>query len=238
MDLEQVLKTLKSRANPRNVEGMARYGINPDMALGITVTELRKVAREIGKDHSLALELWGTGIHEARILAAIIDDPALVTRAQMELWVKGFNSWDLCDQACTCLFDMTPFAFEKAVEWSHRRGEFVKRAGFALMAGLAVHHESGSDADFLPFLEHIEREAVDERHYVKKGVNWALRNIGKRSKSLNRAAIRSAIKISKVDSRSARWIASDALRELRSEAVLRRLSSRGPARRPARRPSS
>jgi 3-methyladenine DNA glycosylase AlkD len=236
MESERVIGRLRSMANPRNVEGMARFGINPENTLGISVTQLRKVAKTLGKDHGLALELWDSGIHEARILAAIIDDPAKVTEQQMEHWVAGFDSWDVCDQACTCLFDRTQFAFDKAVEWSRRDDEFVKRAGFALMAGLAVHNKTASDEQFIALLEHVKRESLDDRKYVKKAVNWALRQIGKRNRSLNIVSIEVAAEISSLDSRAARWIASDALRELRSEAVQRRLESKRPGARPGRRP--
>jgi 3-methyladenine DNA glycosylase AlkD len=236
MRCDQVTSRLRSMANPRNVEGMARFGINPETTLGISVTELRKVAKGIGKDHYLALELWDSGLHEARILAAIIDEPGKVTVQQMEHWVAGFDSWDVCDQACTCLFDRTPYAFRKAVEWSHREEEFVKRAGFALMAGLAVHDKAASDDRFLTFLEHVKSESWDNRKYVKKAVNWALRQIGKRNRSLNEAAIEVAADIRGFDSKAARWVASDALRELRSEAVQRRLDSKQPGSRPGRHP--
>jgi 3-methyladenine DNA glycosylase AlkD len=234
--VEQVMSELRSRANPRNVEGMARFGISSENTLGISVTELRKVARRLGRDHSLALELWATGIHEARILAAIIDEPTEVTRAQMEDWVKDFDSWDVCDQATTCLFDRTPYAFEKAVEWSSRDEEYVKRAGFAMMAGLAVHDKTASDDAFIILLRDVMRESTDDRRYVKKAVNWALRQIGKRNPRLNTEAIRVATEISEMDSRAARWIASDALRELRSEAVQKRLMSKPTAAQPGRRP--
>ena len=238
MEAEQVVRKLRSMASPRNVEGMARFGINPENTLGISVTELRKLAKGIGRDHALALELWDSGLHEGRILAAIIDEPDKVTAQQMEHWVVGFDSWDVCDQACTCLFDRTPFAFEKANEWSHRDEEFVKRAGFALMAGLAVHDKTATDDRFLAFFEHLKRESLDDRKYVKKAVNWALRQIGKRNVPLNRAAVDVATEISGLDSRAARWIASDALRELRSEAVQKRLESRRTGALPGRRPSS
>jgi len=207
----------------RNREGMARFGISTETALGISVTDLRKVGREIGRDHALALALWDTGIHEARILASIVDDPKAVTEEQMERWVADFDSWDLCDQCCGNLFEKTPFAFRKVVEWAAREAEFEKRAGFSLMAYIAVHRKKAPDADFLPFLEIIKREATDERNFVKKAVNWALRQIGKRNAWLNRAAIETAQEIAAMPSRSARWIAADALRELAGEAVQKRL---------------
>lgn len=211
----QIVKKLKALANPKDVEGMARFGINPKGTLGVSIPALRKMAREIGKDHSLALELWETGIHEARILAGMIADSQKLTRGQMESWVKDFDSWDVCDQVCSNLFDRTPFAHQKAKEWSGRKEEFVKRAGFALMAALAVHDKKAVDKDFLKFFPLIKKHSVDERNFVKKAVNWALRQIGKRNLKLRRAAIKLAQEILKKDSRSARWIANDALREFK-----------------------
>ncbi|MDD5337049.1 MAG: DNA alkylation repair protein [Candidatus ainarchaeum sp.] len=223
MEYEKVLKELKKRANPKNVEGMARFGINPKNTLGISVPELRALAKRIGKNHGLALKLWNSGIHEARMLAAFIDDPLLVDGKQMDAWIKDFDSWDVCDQACCDLFDQIPLAYGKAVKWTGRKGEFEKRAGFALMAGLAWHDKDAEDEKFVQFFPFIRREASDERNFVKKAVNWALRNIGKRNKKLNRLAIETAKEIEKMDSKSARWIAKDALRELQGEAVQKRL---------------
>jgi 3-methyladenine DNA glycosylase AlkD len=223
-DAESVLARLKTLADPRQLAGMARFGIAVDKALGgIRTPILKKLAREIGKNHQLAQELWKTGIHEARHLAALIDEPTRVTEAQMERWAKQFGSWDVCDGCCLNLFGKTPFAHPKAIEWSRREEEFVKRAGFCLMAVLAVHDKAASDAQFLKFLPAIKRESRDERNFVKKAVNWALRQVGKRNLRLNRAAIETADEIRGIDSPSARWIAADALRELRSEAVLNRL---------------
>ena len=224
VDTDEVLTQLRSMGNPRNREGMARYGINVENALGVSVTELRKVARGLGRDHRLASGLWKSGVHEARILAALVDEPEKVTPAQMDRWARAFDSWDLCDQVCSNLFDRTPFAYDKATEWAGRDEEFVKRAGFALMAALAVHDKEAGDEDLAAFLPIIEREADDERNFVKKAVDWALRQIGKRSRALNLAAIASAESIATMDSRAARWIARDALHELRSEAVQSRLA--------------
>ena len=221
-----VLDELRSLANPANVLGMARYGINPKNTLGVSIPRLRSMAKRIGTDHALALELWASGIHEARILAALVDDPAEVTEAQLERWVRDFDSWDVCDGVCSNLFDRTPFAHAKAVQWSARKEEFVKRAGFVLMAALAVHDKKSPDSRFRKYLPLIEREAADERNFVKKAVNWALRQIGKRNPRLRRAAIAEAKRIAKIESRAARWIAADALRELESEAVRRRLRKR------------
>ncbi len=223
MKYQEIIKKLRSMANRRNVDGMARYGINPKNTLGISVYILRDLAKQIPKNHALAAKLWDSGIHEAKILACYIDDPGKVMSGQMEKWVKDFDSWDVCDQVCTSFFDQTRHAHGKAAEWSLRREEFVKRAGFALMAGLAVHDRQASDRAFKKFLPLIKRAADDERNYVKKAVNWALRNIGKRNLALNRAAIETAKEIQKIDSRAARWIAADALRELKNEKVRKRL---------------
>ena len=209
-----VLRELRSLANPRNVAGMARFGINPHRTLGVTIPTLRKIARRTGKNHALALQLWKSGLHEARILAGMIDDPACVTSRQMDAWARDFDSWDVCDQCCGNLFDKTAFAYRKAAAWSGRREEFVKRAGFSLMAALAVHDKRAGDAAFIKFLALIERAANDDRNFVKKAVNWALRQIGKRNARLRRHAIASARRIHRQDSRPARWIAADALREL------------------------
>ena len=205
---------------------MARFGINVDNALGISVTQLRKLARQIQRDHDLAEQLWATGIHEARILASIVDLPSEVSEAQMEAWAAEFNSWDLVDQCCGNLFDKTPFAWDKATQWSRREEQFVKRAGFSLMAYLAVHDKKAPDARFERFLPIIEREASDDRNFVKKSVNWALRQIGKRNARLNEAAIRRAERIKRIDSKAARWIASDALRELTKPSVQQRVRGR------------
>jgi 3-methyladenine DNA glycosylase AlkD len=224
MEREEVLQRLNDLADPEGRAGMARFGIATDRALGIRIPMLRRLAKEVGPDHRLAQELWDTRIHEARILASMIDDPAGVTEGQMEAWVGDFDSWDVCDQVCGNLFDKTPYAHEKAVSWSGREEEFVKRAGFALMATLAVHDKGAPDAAFLVFLPLIEREAHDGRNYVKKAVNWALRQIGKRNRALNMEAIAAAKRIHAADSRSGRWVASDALRELRSDPVQARLT--------------
>ncbi len=221
--LEELLDVLQSLANPDNVAGMRRFGINPHHTLGVSIPHLRKLAREQGKDHSLALALWQTGIHEARLLASMIDDMRQVSEAQMESWVQDFDSWDICDQVCGNLFDRTSFAYEKAREWSARNEEFVKRAGFVLMAGLAVHDKKASDAAFEPFFPILVREACDERNFVRKAVNWALRGLGKRNHSLNKAAIRTAREIQELNCKAARWIAADALRELTSEKIQSRL---------------
>lgn len=224
MQVEPILSQLKALANPEAVAGMARFGINPERAYGISIPTLRQMARQIGKDHQLAQQLWSSGIHEARILATFIDRPKEVTEAQMEAWVKEFDSWDVCDQCCGNLFDQTPWAYQKAIEWSARDEEFVKRAGFALMAYLAVHNKKAADEAFIQFFPLIQDGATDSRNYVKKAVNWALRQIGKRNHSLNQQAIETARQIQQLDSKTARWIAADALRELTSDKVQERLA--------------
>lgn len=223
MPAEEIVNRLKSLYNPANVEGMARFGINPQNTFGISMPVLRNIAKEIGKDHQLALELWNLDIHECKILAPLIDIPKLVTEEQMECWVKDFDSWDVCDQCCLNLFDKTKFAYEKAYEWSSRKEEFIKRAGFSLMAVLAVHDKKADDNKFASFLPLIIRESTDERNFVKKAVNWALRQIGKRNMQLNKAAMETSNEILKINSKSAKWIASDAIRELTSEKILKRI---------------
>ena len=205
---------------------MARFGINPKNTYGVSIPELRKIAKKVGKNHELPEELWASEIHEARILAGMIDYPEMVSEEQMEKWVRDFDSWDVCDQCCSNLFDKTKFAHKKAIGWSKRDEEFAKRAGFVLMAALAVHDRKANDKDFLKFLPIIKRESKDERNFVKKAVNWALRQIGKRNGNLNKAAINAAKEIQKIDSKSAKWIAYDALKELASEVVKRRLNAR------------
>jgi 3-methyladenine DNA glycosylase AlkD len=218
----EILQRLQSLANPDNLAGMARYGIRTHNALGISIYALRPLAKEIGSEHALALELWDSGIHEARILASYIADPAEMTEEQMEAWAADFDSWDVCDQVCG-FFEETSFAWQKTGEWSSRPEEFVKRAAFAIMAGLVVHEKHTPDERFEQFLPIIVRESTDERNYVKKAVNWALRNTGKRSRHLNQRAIETARQIQQLDSRAARWIASDSLRELTGEKVQQRL---------------
>jgi 3-methyladenine DNA glycosylase AlkD len=226
MKSREVIEELRSRANARDLEGMARFGIDTSSALGgSSMPYLRWLAKRLGKDHALAAELWKSGIHEARLLAAMVDDPAQVTEQQMEEWAAEFDSWDIVDGVCGTLFDRTPFAYRKAVEWSSREEEFVKRAAFSLMAMLAVNDKKAPHSSFEPFLPIIEREAGDRRNFVRKAVNWALRQIGKRNPALNAVAIASAERIQRSGVRPAKWVASDALRELRSNAVQSRLSA-------------
>lgn len=220
---EDIIRSLKSWANPESVAGMARYGINPATAYGVSIPNLRALARRAGKNHELAGLLWKSGVHEARILAGMIEDPPALTDNQMERWVSDFNSWDLCDQCCNNLFRKAPWAYDKATAWMARPEEFVKRAGFVLAACLAVHDKQASDESFIRFLSFVEREAADKRNFVKKAVSWALRQIGKRNRSLNKRALESAYRVRELDAAAAKWVASDAIRELTDEKVLKRL---------------
>jgi 3-methyladenine DNA glycosylase AlkD len=229
---KEIIKKLKSKKNPKNIAGMARFGMNTENRLGISMPYLRKLAKEICrvkgktvKNHSLALELWKSGIAEARLLAYMVDDPCDVTEKQMDSWVKDFNSWDICDGACMMLFDKTPFAIKKIREWSHRKEEYVKRASYALIACVAWHDKEAEDRVFIKLLPLIKQGATDERNFVRKAVNWALRHIGKRNLRLNKIAIAYAKELRKIDSKSARWIAADAIRELESEPIQKRLRS-------------
>ena len=232
--LTAVMDELTAQASDESRAGMARYGINVTNALGVSVYELRRMAKALGADHDLALALWDTGNHEARMLASMVDEPAAVTEAQMEEWAAAFDSWDVCDQVTSNLFDKTPFAYDKVREWSAAEDEWVKRAAFATAAALAVQDKKAPDECFLAILELVRREAGDGRNFVKKAVNWALRNIGKRNAALHAAAIETAEAVlATADARaaadrrdpaarSARWVARDALRELRAEKILRR----------------
>jgi 3-methyladenine DNA glycosylase AlkD len=223
--LKSLLGEIKRMRDPDALAGMKRYGINTNATFGVTIPVLRSLARRIGKNHELAAQLWQTPLREARLLAGMIDIPAKVTLDQMEDWATDFDSWDVVDGTCGNLFDKTPFAIKKAHEWSSRKEQYVKRAGFVLMAELAVHDKKASNETFVEFLPIILREATDDRNFVKKAVNWALRQIGKRNLALNKAAITSARKIQMIDSRTAKWIAADALRELMSAPVQKRLRS-------------
>lgn len=222
MTVEEALAELRSMADPQAREDMARFGIETGRALGISVPRLRALAKRAGRDHRLAAGLWASGLHEARILAAMVDDPAKVTPAQMDRWANAFDSWDLVDGVCT-LFEATPYAREKALAWSGHEKEYVKRAAFTLIAYFAIHDKRAADEEILAFLPVIRREAGDDRNFVKKAVNWALRNIGKRNRRCNAAAIAMAEQIRGGGTRAGRWTAADALRELRSDAVQRRL---------------
>jgi len=223
MQIAEVLTQLQSLASPAHMGEMVRVGINTHDALGIDIYTLRKLAKTLRPDHDLALSLWKSGIHEARLLASMVDDPAQATEVQLEAWAADFDSWDLCDQVCDNLFQHTAFAYPKAFAWSGRDEEFVKRAGFVLMACLAFYDRTAPDAKLAQFFPAILQASDDERNYVKKAVNWALRNLGKRSLAMNAQAVAAAHEIQARGTRAARWIAVDALRELTSEKVQQRL---------------
>ena len=220
---KDVLDKLQSKAKPEQLAGMAKYGIRVEGRLGVSVPDMRRLAKELGRDHKLALDLWRTGIAEAKIVAGMVGDPAKLTEEQMDEWVKGINSWDVCDQVCMNLFEKNQLAWKKIIDWSEMEEEFVKRTAFSLIACLAWHDKKASDEKFVELLPIVIREATDERNFVKKAVNWALRNIGKRNPNLNEAAVNAAKRIQRLDSKAARWIAADAIRELESDAVQSRL---------------
>ena len=228
MTYEEIMSKLGKMAshNPKDLAGMARFGINIDKAWVISIPKLRKFAKEIKKEpnrHELALALWDSEIHEAKVLAGLIDDPICVTNEQLEKWVLDFDSWDVCDQVCSSLFDKAELAYQKAICWSGRKEEFVKRAGFVLMAVLSVHDKLAPDNVFEEFLGICKKEATDERNFVRKAVNWALRSIGKsRNANLYVKSLKTAYEISKIDNKTAKWIAFDAIRELESEYIKKR----------------
>ena len=224
MSYDVVIQRIESLADPAAVAGMARYGIAVKHAYGVSIPNLRALAKEIGRDHELARQLWAKESRETRILASMIDDWRQVDEGQLEGWVSDFADWEVCDQCCMNLIEKTPYAWEKAVAWSAREEEYVKRAGFVMMARLAVGDKKAKDEQFLPFLPIIAREAADRRNFVKKAVNWALRQIGKRNRVLNAQAIAAARGIQQTASPVAKWVAADALRELTSEAVQKRLA--------------
>jgi len=224
--LNDVLDQLNNKAKSDQLDGMARFGIVGDQRLGVSVPDMRKIAKDIGKDHQLALDLWETGIPEAMIVASMVAEPDKLTEEQMEDWVVDINSWDICDQVCMNLFEKSPLAEKKIHDWSQREEEFVKRSAYALIACLAWHDKEASDEEFTKYFTVIIRGASDDRNYVKKAVSWALRNIGKRNLYLNQAAVEAAREIQQIDAKSARWIASDVIRELESEKVQARLRSK------------
>lgn len=226
MECERILDKLISLSNKENLYGMSRYGINTSNALGIPIPKIRLLAKEIGKNHILALDLWNTNFHEAKILASMIGVPEILTSDQMENWARDFDSWDVCDQTCNNLFWKSPLAYYKSFEWCKRSEEFVKRAGYVLMAVLAVHDKKRNNEDFFRFFPLIYEGSTDERIYVKKAVNWALRQIGKRNNVLNKKAIEVAIDIKKINSKTAEWIANDALRELQDIKILQKIKNK------------
>jgi 3-methyladenine DNA glycosylase AlkD len=232
MTVDEIVKKLASLGSDRNVLGMSYFGITNQKSFGVSTPVLKQFAREVKRHaedrHALALELWETGIYDARAVAFLIDNPKQVTKKQMDAWVKDFDNWATVDGTCCYLFCRTPFAYEKAFEWAEKKPEFIKRAGFSLMAYLAVHDKKANDDKLIGFLPVIEKHSDDDRNFVRKAVNWALRQIGKRNPNLNKLAIEVAMRIKLQNTKSARWIAGDALRELRSESVLERLRRKKP----------
>jgi len=230
MTADEIIKKLESLENPVNIAGMERFGIVAKKAFGVSAPVLKEIAKDAKKQsenrHELALELWETGVHEARIIAYLIDEPKKVSEKQMESWAKDFDNWAICDGTCGHLFCKTEFAYQKVFEWSETDEEFIKRAGIVLVAYLAVHDKKASDERIAEFLPILEKHANDERNFIKKAVNWSLRQIGKRNLNLNKLAIETAEKIKAENTKSARWIASDALRELTNEKTLKRISSK------------
>lgn len=210
----QVLARLKSMGDAEDLKGMARFGMSVEKRFGVSVPEMRKMAKEIGRNHALALKLWKTGIADARILASMIADPEAMRARDLKDWVFAFDSWDVCDQVCMNLLEKVPLARRKIPEWAAREEEFVRRSAFALIACLAWHDKQASDAEFRRYLPLIRRGAEDERNFVKKAVSWALRNIGKRNAALHKAAMQTAKDLQRMDSRVARWIAADTIRDL------------------------
>ena len=235
MTADEVVKKLASLGSKKGVVGLDYFGITNQTSFGVPTPALKQFAREVKKQaddcHALAQELWDTGIYEARAVAFWIDDPKQVTKKQMDAWARDFDNWATVDGTCSYLFCRTPFAYEKAFEWAEKKPEFIKRAGFSLMAYLAVHDKKAPDEKLTPFLPVIEKHSDDDRNFVKKAVNWALRQIGKRNLALNRLAIETAERIKLQNTPSARWIASDALRELKSPKVLARLKTKPPSKR-------
>jgi 3-methyladenine DNA glycosylase AlkD len=224
MDRDEVLAWLERKGTRRTVDGMARYGIVAKKAFGVPVGTLRTLAKRIGKNQALSLELWETGCYEARLLAAFVGDPEKVTRRQMNAWAADFENWADCDTACFCLFDRSPLAFDKAREWTASPREFVRRGGFVLMACLAAHDKKAPDSSFRQFLPLIEKGARDDRNFVKKGVSWALRGIGRRSPPLYAAAVALAKRLASSEDPAPRWIGKDALRDLGKPKVRARLA--------------
>lgn len=225
-----VVVSLKRLATKKTLAGMARYAIPSDSAFGVAVGDIRKLAKHLGRNHELAAALWDTGWYEARMLACFLDDPALVAPAQMDRWCRDFDSWAICDTACFHLFDRTPHAFRKVLQWSGKQGEFVRRAAFALLASLALHDKKSPDEPFAQCLPLVERAAGDARNFVKKGVSWALRGVGRRSPALHAESVALARRLAESLEPAARWVGKDALRELTSAAVIKRLAARRGAR--------
>ena len=224
--VREVLAFLERRGSKKNRDGMARYAITAPKVFGVSVADLHRLAKRLGRDHDLALALWETGWYEARMLAAFVDEPARVTSSQMDRWAKDFDNWAICDTHCFHLFDRTPHAWKKVRQWSRRREEFVKRAAFALLAGIALHDKKAPDDPFLEALPLAERAAADERNFVKKGVSWALRTVGRRNQTLNTATVALARRLVASADTAPGWVGRDVFKELTSPAVQKRLVAR------------
>ncbi len=221
--VREALTWLERKGTKKNRDGMARYAIVAPNAFGVSVANIRLLGKSLGRDHELAAALWETGWYEARMLAAFVDEPDRVTPAQMDRWARDFDNWAICDHLCFHLFDRTPHAWRKIEQWSGKRDEFVKRAAFALLASVALHDKKEGDAPFVRSLRLIENAATDERNFVKKAVSWAVRSVGRRNKGLNTASVAVATRLAESPDRASRWVGKDALRELTSAAVQRRL---------------
>lgn len=228
MTYEEVLNELKSMADPKFAGQLAMAGINNNKALGITMPQIRELAKKAGKNHEIAGQLWKSGIHEGKLLSIFVEEPQKVTEQQLDDWVKDIDSWDICDQCMAALTIKTPYAYDKAFEWVKSEEEFIRRSGIVTLVAITVHDKKQSDEVIAGFLDTAEQYCLDERNFVKKAVNWLIRQIGKRSLELNPKAIKTAENILEKypDSKTARWIAKDAIRELKSEAVIERLKKK------------
>jgi 3-methyladenine DNA glycosylase AlkD len=226
IDADDVVTKLKRLGTKKTRDGMARFAIPSEKAFGVTVGQIRDMGKQLGRNHDLALALWETGWYEARMLSAFVDEPDRVTPAQMDRWCRNFDNWAICDTICFHLFDRTPHAFAKVKQWASKRNEFEKRAAFALLASLGIHDKKASEESFAQCLALIEKAATDERNFVKKGVSWALRVVGRRSRALNEASVKLSQKLTRSNEPAARWIGRDAFKELTSPAVVRRLKER------------
>lgn len=222
----EVVAMLKRMGSKKVRDGMARYAIPSDKAFGVAVGKIRDLGKRLGRDHELAIELWKEEWYEARMLCAFIDDPAKVTPAQMDRWCKDFDSWAICDTICFHLFDRTPHAFKKITQWSREKGEFRRRAAFALLASVALHDKKAEDGPFVKCLPLIERAASDERNFVKKGVSWALRGVGRRSRMLHEASMELAERLAESTNATARWVGKDVLKDITRAAVVKRVKLR------------
>ena len=221
--LQTALASLERMSTQKDRDNLARFGIVTDKFYGVSMANVQKLAKRLGRDHDLAAQLWDSGWYEARALAAFVEEPARVTAAQMDRWCRDFDNWAICDTLCFHLFDRTPHAWSKVKQWSNRRDEFVKRAAFALLASLALHDKKAPDEPFVESLTLIERAAPDDRNFVKKGVSWALRTVGRRNRALNTAAVTLSRRLVESEEPAARWIGRDALKELTSAAVVKKL---------------